>query len=107
MNGMPSARDVHVHVKEDKGSGKGQKTSSGALGSKSSSGLVTVMGFDRNDVLFRSDKVGLVQWRDSGGEIVALLIRIKPDIWGFVHKGEDDFDEMVEKYGNEDRQEGD
>ena len=70
--------------------------------SRAASGLVTVMGFDKNDVLFRSDKVGTVQWRDSKGKIVALLIRLKPDIWGFSCVGDDDWDQMLEMYGNPD-----
>ena len=70
--------------------------------SRAASGLVTVMGFDRNDVLFRSDAVGTVQWRDSKGKIVALLIRLKPDIWGFSCCGDDDWDQMLELYGNPD-----
>lgn len=99
---MPALRDISVHKP---GVNIPEIKQENVQRSRSSAGLVTVMGFDRNDVLFRSDKVGTVQWRDSKGEIVALLIRLKPDIWGFVHRGEDDWPEMLEKYGNEDRQE--
>ena len=70
--------------------------------SRAAGGLVTVMGFDRNDVLFRSDKAGCVQWRDSKGKIVALLIRLKPDIWGFSCCGDDDWEQMLAQYGNPD-----
>lgn len=60
---------------------------------------VTVMGFDRDDVLFRSDNVGTVQWCDSEGVPVALLVRLKPDIWGFSRRGEADWDEVLKLHG--------
>ena len=64
------------------------------------SNLVTVIGFDRNDVLFRSNNVGAIQWRDSKGEVVAMLIRLKPDVWGFSCRGDDDWAEMFDKHGS-------
>lgn len=70
-----------------------------AASSKAAGCLVTVMGFDKSDVLFRSDKVGTVQWRGSDGRIVALLVRLRPDIWGFSRKGDDDWDEVLKIYG--------
>ena len=73
-----------------------------ALESRALPNLVTVMGFGKNDVLFKSDEVGTVQWRDSSGEIVALLVRLKPDIWGFSKRGDDDWQETLEIYGNPD-----
>ena len=73
------------------------------LGSqRSTPALVTVMGFDKSDVLFRSNQVGTVQWRDSSGKIVALLVRLKPDIWGFSRAGDDDWDEVLKIYGTPD-----
>lgn len=67
---------------------------------ENASGLVTVMGFDKDDVLFSSDQVGTVQWRDSSGEIVALLIRLKRDVWGFSRRGDDDWAEILKIHGN-------
>lgn len=64
------------------------------------SNLVTVMGFDRKDVLFRSNGVGAIQWRDSNGEVVAMLIRMKPDQWGFSCRGDEDWPQMFEMYGS-------
>ena len=64
--------------------------------------MVTVMGFDKSDVLFRSDQVGTVQWCDGEGAVVALLVRIKPDIWGFSRRGDDDWPEVLRIYGNAD-----
>jgi hypothetical protein len=66
------------------------------------SGLVTVTGFDSHDVLFRSNDVGTVQWRDSNGEVVALLVRLKPDIWGFSRRGDEDWEQVLERYGSQD-----
>ena len=60
------------------------------------------MGFNKDDVLFRSDKVGTVQWRDSDGAIVALLVRMKPDVWGFSRRGDYDWEEVLSIYGNPD-----
>ena len=96
MRDMPVIRDVSVHNTEP------DVDETSAVGSKAASGLVTVMGFDKNDVLFRSDEVGTVQWRDSSGEIVALLVRLRPDIWGFSRRGEDDWEEVLKIYGNPD-----
>ena len=70
--------------------------------SKAAPNLVTVLGFDQNDVLFRSDKVGCVQWRDAEGKIVALLISLKPNVWGFSQRGEEDWPQVLERYGNPD-----
>lgn len=66
-------------------------------------GTVTVMGFDKNDVLFRSSDVGTVQWRGKTGEIVALLVRLRPDVWGFSRKGDEDWEEVLRIHGNPDK----
>ena len=95
---MPISRDVRVHEPEP----VAKEEDDTAVGSVADANLVTVMGFDRKDVLFRSKDVGVVQWRDSRGEIVALLVRLKPDIWGFSHRGDDDWTEVLELYGNPD-----
>lgn len=94
---MPESRDVSVqrHVSNGAATPTVDK-------SKSSPGLVTVMGFDKSDVLFRSDSVGTVQWRDSSGEIVALLVRLRPDVWGFCKRGDEDWEANVAIYGNPD-----
>jgi len=94
---MPILRDVRVPQKDP-----APKDEISAGESTAEANLVTVMGFDKKDVLFRSDQVGCVQWRDSSGEIVALLIRIKPDIWGFSRRGEEDWPQVLERYGSPD-----
>lgn len=68
-----------------------------------SPGMVTAMGFGKDDILFQSDRVGCIQWRDSHGDIVGILVRLKPDMWGFTHKGEQDWDQNLAKFGNPDR----
>ena len=94
---MPISRDISVKrpaVSGDDGPS--------VLESKAAPSLVTVMGFDKNDVLFRSNEVGTVQWRDSNGEIVALLVRLKPDVWGYSRRGDWDWQANLEMYGNPD-----
>jgi hypothetical protein len=98
VSDLPKYRDVSVH-KPDVPADTSQ---SEAGSSRSDANLVTVMGFDKNDVLFRSDKVGTVQWRDSDGKIVGLLVRLRPDIWGFSHRGDDDWEANLKIYGNPD-----
>lgn len=82
--------------------GTGAYANPSPAASRAAPGMVTVMGFDRNDVLFRSNSVGSVQWRNSEGKIVALLMRIKPDAWGFSCRGDDDWEQMLALYGNPD-----
>lgn len=94
---MPVSRDVSVRRPPEP-----LEDREGASGSRSSPCLVTVMGFDRKDVLFRSDEVGTVQWRDSTGDIVALLVRLRPNVWGFSRRGDDDWQEILGIYGNPD-----
>lgn len=92
---MPISRDISVKGPADKTEEKPS-----IIDSKAAPSLVTVMGFDKKDVLFRSDEVGTVQWRDSKGEIVAMLIRLRPDIWGFSRRGDEDWPQVLEMYGN-------
>lgn len=94
---MPVSRDISVK-KEAKPQDEGHAIAS----SKASPGLVTVMGFDKSDVLFRSNDVGTVQWRDSKGDIVAILVRLRPDIWGFSKRGDEDWEANLAIYGNPD-----
>lgn len=93
---FPIARDVSAQEPE------APAVVRSAAPSKSSAGLVTVMGFDKNDVLLSSDKVGTVQWRGSDGSVVALLVRMKPGMWGFSRKGDSDWEENLKIFGNSD-----
>lgn len=98
---LPVARDVRVHKQEDPPRSDAEGSVS-AVSSISSPNMVTVLGFDRKDVLFRSQDVGSVQWRGPGGELAAMLVRLKPGVWGFAKSGDDDWDEVVGLYGNPD-----
>ena len=98
MSLMPVERDVRV-LKDGCGETKSHPPYSASMG-KRLSGLVTVTGFDRKDVIFESDKVGTVQWRDSNGEPVAMLVRLKPDVWGFSMKGDEDWQQNLDMYGS-------
>lgn len=103
MNMMPVGRDVRVAKAEaDESPSAASESGAGDSEKPNLSELVTVMGFDRKDVLFRSNNVGVVQWRDRSGEIVALLIRMKPDIWGFSRRGDEDWLQNLEMFGNQD-----
>ena len=93
---MPISRDVTVHREAAP-----EKEPSPVM-SRAAAGLVTVMGFDNHDVLFRSDQVGTVQWRDSTGKLVAMLVRMRPNKWGFSKIGDDDWEENLKIYGNPD-----
>lgn len=105
MSLMPVERDVRVR-KDGTGMSESVPNAAPDKGADiheatpDPSNLVTVMGFDRKDVLFRSNGVGSIQWRDSNGEVVAMLIRIRPDVWGFSCRGDDDWPQMFEKYGS-------
>lgn len=107
MNGMPIGRDVRVRkdgtgVSASVPNALPDKVADVHEAAPDPSNLVTVMGFDRKDVLFRSNCVGAIQWRNSDGEVVAMLIKMKPDAWGFSCRGDDDWPQMFEKYGSED-----
>ena len=93
---MPAQRDVRVQPKSN------QDDHPQVSESVAKPCLVTGMGFDRKDVLFKSDKVGAVQWRDSDGLIVAMLVKMKPDVWGFSRRGDYDWEENLRIYGNSD-----
>lgn len=101
---MPISRDTRVNGPSGLvgASPTPQENGAEVASSKAAPCLVTVMGFGGRDVLFRSDKANIVQWRDSNGEVVALLVRLKPDIWGFSRRGDDDWEEVLSLYGNRD-----
>ena len=70
--------------------------------SKAAPCTVTVAGFDRNDVLFRTDKANVIQVRNKSGEISALLVRLTGEVWGFSRRGDDDWNEVLAIYGIKD-----
>lgn len=64
-------------------------------------GTVTVMGFDKNEVLLQSSKANVVQVRGSDGRISAMLVRLRPNIWGFCKSGDPDWNQMLALYGTQ------
>ena len=103
---FPQARDIRV---TGNGLSPGIDSTQDAIAgaevsaSRSSPELVTVMGFGKNDVLFRSDKANSIQVRDGTGAIVCMLVRVRPGIWGFSKRGDPDWTEILGIYGNEDK----
>ena len=89
---MPVSRDVRVNSED-----LSKHDASSAVFHPA--GLVTVMGLHNKDVLFESNDVGCVQWRDLDGDVIALLVSLKPGIWGISRRGEADWDEVLDKYG--------
>lgn len=94
---MPISRDISVPQRDEKPTEDSVRL---AKGTPSDANVVKVMGFGKDDLLFRSDSVGTVEWHDSDGRPVALLVRIKPDMWGFSRRGEPDWLQVLGKYGN-------
>lgn len=97
-HGMPQGLGSRVDRENPVRAMEGAKIAS----SKSAPCTVTVMGFDNKDILFRSDKVNVIQVRNGDGEISALLVRLKGEIWGFSKRGDDDWNEVLALYGNKD-----
>ena len=95
---FPESRDIRVKrtdsaPPDEKAGINGLKTGSG------SPGLVTVTGFGKDDVILRTNKANVIQVRGSDGNIAAMLIRIKPNIWGFSKAGDEDWGEILSLYG--------
>lgn len=93
---MPISRDVRVHAHCADDTAQSEPL---AAHLPSDANAVKVMGFDRNDILFISSSVGTVQWHDSAGRPVAMLVRLKPDIWGFSKLGDEDWPQVLDQYG--------
>lgn len=70
--------------------------------SRSAPCTVTVAGFDRNDILFRSDKANVIQVRNKNGEISVLLVRLSGEVWGYSRRGDEDWNEVLAIYGIKD-----
>ena len=95
---MPVARDVRIHQMDAKDAAESEALTA----SVAAPGLVTVIGFDKGDVLFRSDKANVIQIRDAAGKISTLFVRVRRNLWGMVRRGDDDWDECLAMYGSSD-----
>ena len=103
MNMMPVGRDVRVAKAEaDESPSAASESGTGDSEKPNLSELVTVMGFDRKDVLFSSNQATVIQVRDSAGEIVTLFVRMRKDVFGYSRKGDRDWEENLKIYGNPD-----
>lgn len=63
---------------------------------------VTVVGFDRNDVLFTSDKANVVKIKNKNGDLSVIIAKINGEIWGYSRRGDPDWNEVVSIYGSDD-----
>lgn len=95
--GMPIVRDVTVRPPKKEQEGVERQKSNPLAG------LMTVTGFDKNDVLFRSNAAKVLQWRDGDGDLIAMLIRINSKLWGLCMNGDDDWEQMVRLYAHDDK----
>lgn len=66
--------------------------------------LMVVTGFGgKDDVLFKSPDARCLQWYDSDGELMAMLIRVNGKLWGLCMRGDDDWAEMVKLYATSEK----
>lgn len=104
---MPKVRDIRVHgaaaTIPEQLSAPNAVSGDEIVSSHSQPDLVTVLGFGKDDVLFRTTKANVIQLRDGGGAISAMLVRMKPGVWGFTRRGDPDWLENLGLYGNSDK----
>lgn len=93
---MPIVRDVVVKSNAE------DKPMTEAEEDNPLSNLMTITGFDKDDVIFRTRSAKVLQWRDADGELMAMLIRINSKLWGLCMRGDDDWDQMVAQVAHDD-----
>lgn len=101
MPNMPNGRDINML--RPSASIFDEASAANVESSVAKPELVTVMGFGKDDVLFRSSEVNVIQVRDGDGVISAMLVRLKPGVWGFSRRGDPDWRENLRIYGSEDK----
>ena len=101
MPNMPKGRDINML--RPSASFFDEAFASNVESSVAKPELVTLMGFGKDDVLFRSSEVNVIQVRDGDGAISAMLVRLKPGVWGFSRRGDPDWRENLRIYGSEDK----
>lgn len=99
---MPKGRDIRVLHPEP--SHADAVAGAEVAASVATPEMVTVMGFGKDDVLFRTSNANVIQVRDGNGNIAVMLVRLKPGIWGFSRRGDPDWEENLGLYGNEDKE---
>lgn len=67
------------------------------MAGKNLSNLVSVYGPGVSKPLLSTNDARLIQIRDSDGELVSMFIRLTDSMWGFVTKGDPDWDATKER----------
>lgn len=60
-------------------------------------GQVSVYGSGINGPLLKSNDVRLIQIRNAQGELMSLFVRLTGDVWGFLTRGDPDWEENVRR----------
>lgn len=60
-------------------------------------GQVSVYGEGVNGPLLKSTDARLIQIRNRKGELLSVFVRLTGDIWGFVTKGDPDWEETIRR----------
>ena len=60
-------------------------------------GQVSVYGEGVNGPLLKSTDARLIQIRNRKGELLSVFVRLTGDIWGFVTKGDPDWEETIQR----------
>ena len=65
-------------------------------------GQVSVYGEGVNGPLLKSTDARLIQIRNRTGELLSVFVRLTGDIWGFVTRGDPDWEETIKRVEVED-----
>ena len=60
-------------------------------------GQVSVYGEGVNGPLLKSTDARLIQIRNRTGELLSVFVRLTGDIWGFVTRGDPDWEETISR----------
>lgn len=65
--------------------------------------LVSVYGKGLNGPLLQTNDARLIQIRDENGELSSLFVRLTDTLWGFVSKGDSDWEDHKKRLEIDDR----
>ena len=60
-------------------------------------GQVSVYGEGLKGPLLKSTEARLIQIRDRRGELISVFLRLTDDVWGFVTRGDPDWEETIRR----------
>lgn len=60
-------------------------------------GQVSVYGEGVNGPLLKSTDARLIQIRNRRGELLSVFVRLTGDVWGFVTRGDPDWEETIKR----------